>query len=447
MKKTLTAVGLLIATTAFAQEHFNGGLFSQRTGILQAGLNPAELVNASHRWDVNVSSFSFQMASNTLSISDIPGEDNVTSILFSGDKDINGRFDAVWIGPSFSYANNDWGFGLATRVTSKIGAENIHAKVAQAIMDSEALGQAHQVVVAPANQRIGMASYGEVAASVAREIFRSTDGAHQVNVGLTAKMYMPTAYANASLAAFSGDLFQVDGHTLLTNAYADATVYYAGDIADSFKKDSHYTPFNLGKPNGAGLDFGATYRWVNPETNKQYLKVGVAIRDWGSMTYSMDNASYATYRFHITENREFNLSTLKGAETLRDIENYLLYNGFISRTSDRATEFTVKLPGTFTTYADVNIYGGLSVSALVKQKLNDDSANDQLVSQDLVQLTPRFSGKNFDVWSSWTNNEISGWNGGIGVRFGSFMIGSGSAITALTSGKEVDLYCGLQLGF
>jgi hypothetical protein len=63
-----------------------------------------------------------------------------------------------------------------------------------------------------------------------------------------------------------------------------------------------------------------------------------------------------------------------------------------------------------------------------------------------VSLTPRYSLKNYDFYSSWTTNEISGLTGGLGFRAYGFYLGSSSIITALTSdSKQADLYLGYRL--
>jgi hypothetical protein len=49
-----------------------------------------------------------------------------------------------------------------------------------------------------------------------------------------------------------------------------------------------------------------------------------------------------------------------------------------------------------------------------EQKLND-SQNDQITTQN-VSVTPRFSLENYELYSSWSNNEISGITGGSGFR-------------------------------
>jgi hypothetical protein len=55
--------------------------------------------------------------------------------------------------------------------------------------------------------------------------------------------------------------------------------------------------------------------------------------------------------------------------------------------------------------------------------------------------------EHFEVFTPLTQNEISGFNAGVGFRAGGFFIGSGSVITALINdSKEADIYAGFRFG-
>jgi hypothetical protein len=55
-----------------------------------------------------------------------------------------------------------------------------------------------------------------------------------------------------------------------------------------------------------------------------------------------------------------------------------------------------------------------------RTKLNSDSQNDQITTQNVVSVTPRFSLENYELYS-WSNNEISGITGGFGFRVYGFI--------------------------
>ena len=54
MKKSILVTLLLAAISGYSQEHFAGLTTSSRVGILNVGINPAELNNMSNRFEVNI---------------------------------------------------------------------------------------------------------------------------------------------------------------------------------------------------------------------------------------------------------------------------------------------------------------------------------------------------------------------------------------------------------
>ena len=64
MKKPLLFVFAVLSTGLYAQEHFSGINTSRRVGMLNASVNPAELVNLKENYEVNLFNFSVNF-SNT----------------------------------------------------------------------------------------------------------------------------------------------------------------------------------------------------------------------------------------------------------------------------------------------------------------------------------------------------------------------------------------------
>ena len=54
MKKIIVTFVLLIGFSVFAQDHFSGISTSNRVGILNADINPAEFSNLSKKIEVNI---------------------------------------------------------------------------------------------------------------------------------------------------------------------------------------------------------------------------------------------------------------------------------------------------------------------------------------------------------------------------------------------------------
>jgi hypothetical protein len=82
-----------------------------------------------------------------------------------------------------------------------------------------------------------------------------------------------------------------------------------------------------------------------------------------------------------------------------------------------------------------------------QQKLGNDNKDNQITTQNVVSVIPRFSLDNFEVYSAWSANEISGTTGGLGFRIYGFYLGSSSIVTALVSDtKQADFYMGFRFG-
>ena len=83
----------------------------------------------------------------------------------------------------------------------------------------------------------------------------------------------------------------------------------------------------------------------------------------------------------------------------------------------------------------------------MNQKINDDSKNDFITTQNSYTLIPRFTTKWFETFVPLASNEISGFTSGIGFRVGGFFMGSNSVFSALANnGKQADLYLGIRFG-
>jgi hypothetical protein len=62
MKQIIVTFGLLIGFGVFAQDHFSGISTSNRVGILNGVINPAEFSNLSKKIEVNIYGLSFNVS-------------------------------------------------------------------------------------------------------------------------------------------------------------------------------------------------------------------------------------------------------------------------------------------------------------------------------------------------------------------------------------------------
>ncbi|HEU4496473.1 MAG TPA: hypothetical protein VFR70_05440, partial [Flavobacterium sp.] len=188
------------------------------------------------------------------------------------------------------------------------------------------------------------------------------------------------------------------------------------------------------------------YQWKQPGNERDYkLKAGLAFRNMGSMTFKSGNNRATNYILNVPSGSSLNLNQFQDVSSLEEIETLLLASGYLNSAPVRK-DFRVKLPATFSAYADIKIVPDLYVTVYGQRKLNKDSANDQVTTQNVLSATPRYSIKSFEVFAPLASNEISGFTSGLGFAAGGFFIGSGSLITALADGGQADAYLGFRFG-
>lgn len=427
-----------------AQEHFSGISTSQRTGIINAGINPAELANLSTQYDFNVLSMSVKASSNKVGFNDLLKDWNaVESKLFDGNDAASLSFDAEIYGPGIALKVDKWGFALTTKAYAKLDVvdvdNNLGNALTQSIINSFFIGRTQ--INNNYNQRISGTSWGEVGLSAARNLYE--DDKHKLNAGGTFKLLFPGSYANFGADKFNGTINNTLGIVSLTNTSANLNIAYSGNLGNDFTKFGDYAKSLYGKLNGIAADIGVNYQLKDNDREHYKLNLGLAVKNIGGMTFKSSNNSSTNYVLTIQGNDTLNLNQFQNAKGMTEVERLLLASGYLDKNSNDKKDFKVKLPTIFSGYADVKVVPDFYVTVFTQQRLQKNDANDQITSQNIISLTPRYALKNYEVFVPFSHNELSGIAGGIGFRAYGFYLGSGSIITALISdSKQADAYFG-----
>ncbi len=453
MKKQLLLCCSLLTLTAFSQEHFSGINISKRSGLLNATVNPAELVNMSRKFDVAVFNTSVNVSNNKIKFNDIMKGENLEEKIFTGSDPTSIRLDVLIQGPSVAMKYKKWAFALASAGNIKANATDVDVNFGNAVTNSF-LGTAQ--INSNYNQRMNAASWGEINLSAARNIFENDD--HKFSGGVTLKLLFPGSYMNMGVDKLQGEVTNdiTTGDVYLYNATANVNFSYSGSLANSYNDNSNYTNLFAGGLNGFGADFGFNYQWKEKvqvttdggdKTVDEYkLNAGLSFRNMGSMTFKDDNNESANYQLNIPTTNPLNLADFENSESVRDIEQVLIDRGYLTKQSSNG-DFKVKLPAVLNAYVDYKIHNKWYVSAYTQQKLSDDSQNDFTTIQNIITLTPRFAGENYELYLPLSSNEVSGFTTGFGFRLGGFFLGSGSIVTAaLNNSKQADIYMGFRFG-
>ena len=460
MRKLLITSISLIGITAFSQEHFAGLTTSNRVGVLSATNNPAELVNMSHTFEVGFYSLSANVSNNKIGINDLFSDSDLETILFTGNDPVNLRVDSEIYGPSFGMKYKKLAFAITTKITGKLDVVDVDPNLGDGLVNAGLNSLFGSTTVSnDYNQRLSGTTWGEIGLTGAMNIINNAE--HKFNVGATFKLLFPGSYSNLGLDKFNGTITNTAGDVFLSDVNnVNMNVAYSGGLADNFSNFNDYTKSIIGGLNGFSGDLGINYQWRdqpedNPKKNqnKYKLNAGLSVRNIGSMTFKDDNNYTTNYVLNIPTatigNPGLNLNQFENIESLQEVEEILINEGYLDKTEAEKKDFKVKLPTTITAYADVKLIPKVFISGFLQQKLNENNGNDQITAQNIITITPRFTTGFFEVFAPFSNTEIAGFSSGVGFRIGGFYLGSSSVITALASdnSKQADIYTGFRWGF
>ena len=295
MKKMLCLLLGLLSQANFAQEHYAGINTSQRGGIINAGVNPAELVNLNARYDIHVISISAKASNSELGFSDLVGGGDFADKLFTGNTAVDLRMDAQITGPGIAWNSQRWAFAFTTKGHAKLDLVDVDANLGDALTNSaiDSYLSGSSVIANSNNQRLAGTSWGEVAFSAATILFE--DATHKLNLGASVKLLFPGSYANFGANEFSGTVHNEFGEVSLTNAQANLNIAYSGNLGDDFSQFGDYASSLFGKPNGVAADIGVNYRLKDAEEGHYKLNVGVAVKNIGSMKFKSNDNSNTNY--------------------------------------------------------------------------------------------------------------------------------------------------------
>lgn len=430
----------------FAQDHYSGITTSKRVGIINVGMNPSELSNLNSKFEVQLFAASINVSDNKVGFKDIVNGKNLEDLIFKGEGPVNFNVDAEFFGPGAAIKLLDWGFAVTSKGHIKATIVDVDPNLGNAFTNSvlNSIGGS-SIISNDNNQRVNTTAWGEIGFSVAHKIYENEKS--KLNGGLTLKLLFPGSYANIGAGNFHGTISTNNvGNSELTNANANLNIAYTGNLAGSFTNTNDYTQSVFGNLNGMAADIGFDYQ-LKGSGDSYKLKVGAAIKNMGSMTFKSNDNYSKDYKLQIQGTQSLNLNQFQNANGIKDIENILLNSGFVTLVNDKK-DFKVKLPTVLNLYADLNVIPKWNVTLFMQQKMNKNSENSQITSQNIFSVTPRFSLGFFEAYLPIAFNEISGTTGGLGFRLSGFFLGSNSILTALTSDtKQADFYMGYRFGF
>lgn len=449
------AVFIIVVLSAsnglLAQSHFAGFLSNKRVGMLHVGYNPAELSNLTHKHELNILGASVAFGSNKLSISDLKSEKDLKNILFSSGTPLKLDLNSEILGPSLGIKYAKWSFGILTKAFVRVNVSDLDVDLMNSIYTNSLLTLESFPLSNPYNQRINSASWGQMSLAISRRILDRAR--HQLSLGMSVSALFPASYANIGLDKFSGSIKYnlIPPQANLINTTTKLNLAYTSNFAESFTRSSDFTNAIWGDFGGMSLDLGLSYQYLN-DNKIPLFSFGVSVKNMGSLTYKSAKLNSVDYAVNIpeptAEKPGFNLISLATISNLNQLESLLISSGYMTKEGQSTSDVQIKLPTTVQAYASIRALNRLNLDVNAQYNVRQGSGNKEITSPNSITLIPRFQTKYFEIYSPWSNHEITGINGGLGIRFAGFYLGSGSVITALQNdSKQIDFYAGYQVGF
>ena len=294
------------------------------------------------------------------------------------------------------------------------------------------------------DMRINMNSWAEYGLSIAGVVFKSDH--HVIKAGMNVKILegLASAYLNVNEADYL--LYNND------SVYIDNTSVYYG-FSDGLGKlaDGSLDPENLNITHrrSVGFDFGIVWEWrpnyenhlydmdgkTNLERrneNKYKLKVGLSIRDLGSVKFKR-----SPYSQDFVANGYFNGHMFEDFESLEDISNFINNSGYITPIEGEEI-YRMSLPTTFSMQIDYNICKNLYINFTPNIALRQGSDTyAKIHSYSNYSITPRYESAMFGFSVPVQYSSVYGFAAGAGLRLGPIWIGSNNILSTLAK-TEMD---------
>ena len=447
---------VLCSGTLIAQD-FLGITTSNYAGVNKVNYNPASIADSRFKLDLNLFGFNFFTGNNYLGIdrkalfngSLFNNSDSINKYLIrsTNKSEYNAYIGITMQLPSLMLTlSPKHSIALSGRVRSITNIEGLEQGILDLAWESFDLETNWNRNISQKRLNIQTNAWAEYGLTYGRVLLDKKK--HFLKGGITAKLIQGIG---------TGYLVGKDLEYNFTNAdtisslNADVIYGYSSNFAQDRNNSSNYKfVFNP----TVGFDFGFEYEWRpkyadyqyemdgksglwKKDKNKYKLKVGFALTDLGFVRY--DKAGESN-RF-VTNVKNLPVSTFDNVENFNTLDS--IFNSEFSTNTDQNRRLRTALPTMLSFQVDYNIWKGLylnfspfiSVGSRGSNNLRSNIWNN-------YALTPRYETRSFGIYLPNSYNMLTGFNSGISLRFGSFIVGSGTLFTNITKSaiREFDLH-------
>jgi hypothetical protein len=433
MKTKLLIIGCLLGYYSIVAQSFMATQFDNYAGIYSVLNNPANIVDAPFRTDVNLASVSLYAANDIyqVQLSDIMNNSDFESnakTTFTNSNNIYSNLDIL--GPSFMFnINKKNSIALFTRFRAIAFVKNIDGNLYDLLTNAD-LNQ--DISINNQNFTIATNSWAEVGASYARVLYQKGD--HFLKAGVSFKLLSGfySGYLKANNVSINYDYNGTD----VTNIISTSGNFETGNLGDLNNVTDMSTDYDLG--NGFGTDIGFVYEYrpssVTSSTgkgiNKYLIKAGISVTDIGSIKFETGEKKVYEANASFTE-AEYDSNS--------DLNNY--YSITESKES-----FSVSLPTAMHLNFDWNVKSKLFLNFNSTFGFGSNANSNDSYIYNYYSLTPRIESKWWSVYLPFTVSDIADLKSGFGFRAGPLTIGSSSILsTAFGYTNQVDINLGLKV--
>ena len=441
-KATLFFSLFLITLVAQGQQSFIGIQNSPRKGMIQTSVNPAEINHLSKKVEVNLFAVGATVGNNALTFRNLVGEEDILERVFEKmDGPVNLNAEGHVLGPSVGFSVDKWSFGFISQAFVKGDIVQLDASLGNAFNDDPFASAYHEVLIrSSSNQRVNVAGWAELGLVAGREIWSNEK--HTFSGGATFKFLIPGSYVNMGVGNLQGKLVQDGFEFNLTDASGQLDINYPDMLEDWDLENQLLDQMSLGNITGFAVDLGISHQWKGLGFVKTHS--GLSVRNIGGFNLGATQVNHS-YHMLIPEGQSFRLDVLEGS--LEEMEEQLLNSGYFTRTVPK-DRLRLGVPTLLSAYTEVQLSKVFQVDLFGQFRVYDREANNQVNTQNVVAITPRFNLGLLEIYSPWATYDISGLAGGLGLRVGGFFVGSRSVLTGLMADtRQIDAHVGFSMGF
>ncbi len=442
MKPMLSIGALLLLATIVHAQSFIGYSSGNYAGVNGVFFNPAYAANSRYHWDLSLSQLNVSVYNDVASykLSSFKtgfNGDEVLNKLYSS-SNAHALVNVDVFGPSLLFnINSKTAFAFTTRARVYGNVRGIDGTLLQSIKDDDAPATFN---ISNNNMQVAATGWMEAGVTWANVIYNKDK--HFLKGGITLKylggisnIAIGTRNLNATITQDLSKDSYVAGNTS-----GNIDLAFAGtSTADLGAKD--LTKFN---GTGAGIDAGLTYEYRPKKEENYKIRASVALLDMGSIRFKSDPERSGSYTTNITGNNTFDLDALNtDIDRIKDAfeANPAL---FTPAAAGAGNKYKVSLPARLMAEADYHFNKGFYVNLATHLSLAKDNDVYKMNTVNSIILTPRLETSFLGLYVPLQVNNMTGFDAGVGLRFGKLVVGSSNILTAMGGSKMMNAYVGIR---